>query len=302
MLWLPAEVLLKGTIMADNKLFEGKVRAIFSAGDDKLLIVTTDRISAYDVIMPTPIKDKGIILNSLSMFWFDLTRDVIKNHVITTDIAEYPEPYKNDESLKGRSMLVKKLKMIPFECIVRGYITGSAWESYQKDGTVCGHKVAPGLVESDKFPEPLFTPSTKAAEGHDINVDYEYMANELGDELASKLRDKTIEIYKLCADYAAKHGIIIADTKLEFGLDENGELVLGDEVLTPDSSRFWPAADYVPGKGQSSYDKQYLRDWLTANGYRGKVPAPELPDDVVKATRDKYVEAYEILTGKKFDA
>ena len=302
MRWLPAEVLLKGTIMADNKLFEGKVRAIFSAGEDKLLIVTTDRISAYDVIMPTPIKDKGIILNSLSMFWFDLTRDVIKNHVITTDIAEYPEPYKNDESLKGRSMLVKKLKMIPFECIVRGYITGSAWESYQKDGTVCGHKVAPGLVESDKFPEPLFTPSTKAAEGHDINVDYEYMANELGDELASKIRDKTIEIYNICADWAAKHGIIIADTKLEFGLDENGDLVLGDEVLTPDSSRFWPAADYVPGKGQSSYDKQYLRDWLTANGYRGKVPAPELPDDVVKATRDKYVEAYEILTGKKFDA
>ena len=302
MRWLPAEVLLKGTIMADNKLFEGKVRAIFSAGDDKLMIVTTDRISAYDVIMPTPIKDKGIILNSLSMFWFDLTKDVIKNHVITTDIAEYPEPYKNDASLKGRSMLVKKLKMIPFECIVRGYITGSAWESYQKDGTVCGHKVAPGLVESDKFPEPLFTPSTKAAEGHDINVDYEYMANELGDELASKIRDKTIEIYNICADWAAKHGIIIADTKLEFGLDENGDLVLGDEVLTPDSSRFWPAADYVPGKGQSSYDKQYLRDWLTANGYRGKVPAPELPDDVVKATRDKYVEAYEILTGKKFDA
>ena len=288
--------------MADNKLFEGKVRAIFSAGDDKLLIVTTDRISAYDVIMPTPIKDKGIILNSLSMFWFDLTRDIVKNHVITTDIAEYPEPYKNDESLKGRSMLVKKLKMIPFECIVRGYITGSAWESYQKDGTLCGHKVASGLVESDKFPEPLFTPSTKAAEGHDINVDYEYMANELGEEHASKLRDKTIEIYKLCADYAAKHGIIIADTKLEFGLDENGELVLGDEVLTPDSSRFWPAADYVPGKGQSSYDKQYLRDWLSNNGYKGKVPAPELPADVVKATRDKYVEAYEILTGKKFEA
>ena len=302
MRWLPAEVLLKGTIMADNKLFEGKVRAIFSAGDDKLLIVTSDRISAYDVIMTTPIKDKSIILNSLSMFWFDLTKDVIKNHVITTDIAEYPEPYKNDESLKGRSMLVKKLKMIPFECIVRGYITGSAWESYQKDGMVCGHKVAPGLVESDKFPEPLFTPSTKAAEGHDINVDYEYMANELGDELASKIRDKTIEIYNICADYAAKHGIIIADTKLEFGLDENGELVLGDEVLTPDSSRFWPAADYVPGKGQSSYDKQYLRNWLSNNGYKGKVPAPELPADVVKATRDKYVEAYEILTGRKFEA
>jgi phosphoribosylaminoimidazole-succinocarboxamide synthase len=224
--------------MPDNKLFEGKVRAIFTAGDDKLLIVTTDRISAYDVIMPTPVEGKGKILNSLSMFWFDLTKNIVKNHVITTDINKYPEPFKGDESLRDRSMLVKKLKMIPFECIVRGYITGSAWESYQKDGTVCGHKVAPGLVESDKFPEPLFTPSTKAAEGHDINVDYEYMARELGSELASKIRDKTIEIYKTCADYAAKHGIIIADTKLEFGLDENGELVLGDEVLTPDSSRF----------------------------------------------------------------
>lgn len=287
--------------MSENKLFEGKVRAVFAASEDSLLIVTTDRISAYDVIMPTPIEGKGKILNSLSMFWFDLTKDVIKNHVITTDIEKYPEPFKGDETLRDRSMLVKKLKMIPFECIVRGYITGSAWESYQKDGTVCGHKVAAGLVESDKFPEPLFTPSTKAAEGHDINVDYDYMARELGEKLASQLRDKTIEIYKTCADYAAKHGIIIADTKLEFGLDENGELVLGDEVLTPDSSRFWPAKDYKPGRGQSSYDKQYLRDWLTANGFKGKTPAPELPADVVAATKAKYVEAYEILTGKKFD-
>lgn len=287
--------------MPDNKLFEGKVRAIFAAGEDKLLIVTTDRISAYDVIMPTQIEGKGKILNSLSMFWFDLTKDVIKNHIITTDIDKYPEPFKGDESLRGRSMLVKKLKMVPFECIVRGYITGSAWESYQKDGSVCGIKVAEGLVESDKFHEPLFTPSTKAEEGHDINVSYEYMARELGDELASKMRDKTIEIYKICAEYALKHGIIIADTKLEFGLDENGELVLGDEVLTPDSSRFWPAADYKPGCGQSSYDKQYLRDWLSSNGFKGKTPAPELPAEVVAATKAKYVEAYEILTGKKID-
>ncbi|MCI8387529.1 MAG: phosphoribosylaminoimidazolesuccinocarboxamide synthase [Clostridiales bacterium] len=283
-----------------DKLFEGKVRAIYEAGEN-LLIVTTDRISAYDVIMPTPIEGKGKILNALSMFWFDLTKDVIKNHVITTDINEYPEPFKGDESLRDRSMLVKKLKMIPFECIVRGYITGSAWESYQKDGTVCGHKVAAGLVESDKFPEPLFTPSTKAEEGHDINVDFEYMEREIGTELATKLRDKTIEIYKICADYAAEHGIIIADTKLEFGLDENGELVLGDEVLTPDSSRFWPAADYKPGQGQSSYDKQYLRDWLSANGHKGVSPAPELPADVVAKTRAKYVEAYEIITGNKFE-
>ena len=282
-------------------LFEGKVRKIFAAGDDALLIVTTDRISAYDVIMPTPIDGKGKILNQLSLFWFDLTKDVVKNHVITTDIDKYPEPFKGDKTLEGRSMLVKKLKMIPFECIVRGYITGSAWESYEKDGTVCGHKVAPGLIESDKFPEPIFTPSTKASEGHDINVDYEYMANELGEELASKVRDTTIAVYKKCADYARERGIIIADTKLEFGLDENGELVLGDEVLTPDSSRFWSVANYKPGQGQSSYDKQYLRDWLTANGLRGKTPAPELPADVVANTRAKYVEAYEMLTGKKFN-
>ena len=284
--------------MSDNKLFEGKVRAIYEAGEN-LLIVTTDRISAYDVILPTPIDGKGKILNSLSMFWFELTKDVVKNHVITTDIDKYPEPFRGDESLRDRSMLVKKLKMIPFECIVRGYITGSAWESYEKDGTVCGHKVAEGLVESDKFPEPLFTPSTKAAEGHDINVDYEYMARELGDELASRIRDVTIAVYKRCADYAAARGIIIADTKLEFGLDEKGELVLGDEVLTPDSSRFWSAAEYKPGQGQSSYDKQYLRNWLTDNGYRGK--SVELPAEVVERTREKYVEAYEMITGRKFE-
>lgn len=286
--------------MKDEKLFEGKVRKIYGAGNDRLLIVTTDRISAYDVIMPTPVPDKGRILNSLSIFWFGLTADIIKNHYITSDISEYPEPYKNDKSLEGRSMLVKKLKMLPFECIVRGYITGSAYESYSKDHTVCGQRIDEELVESEKFASPIFTPSTKAEEGHDINVNYDYMKNEIGAELAGKLRDKTIEIYKRCADYAEKRGIIIADTKLEFGLDENGELVLGDEVLTPDSSRFWPRADYIPGRAQSSYDKQYLRDWLTANGMRGKSPAPVLPDEVIAKTREKYVEAYEMLTGKKF--
>ncbi len=281
-------------------LFEGKVRKIFAAGDDALLIVTTDRISAYDVIMPTPIDGKGKILNKLSLFWFDLTKDVVKNHVITTDINKYPEPFKGDKELEGRSMLVKKLKMIPFECIVRGYITGSAWESYEKDGTVCGHKIALGLVESAKFPEPIFTPSTKEEHGHDINVDFEYMEKELGTELATKVKDATIAVYKKCADYALSRGIIIADTKLEFGLDENGELVLGDEVLTPDSSRFWSVEKYKVGESQSSYDKQYLRDWLTANGLRGKTPAPELPADVVANTRAKYVEAYEMITGQKF--
>lgn len=281
-------------------VFEGKVRSVHEAGTDKLLMVTTDRISAYDVIMPTPIPDKGKILNQLSIFWFSFTEKIVKNHFITEDINRYPEPFCGDESLRGRSMLVKKLKMLPFECIVRGYISGSAWESYQKDGTVCGVKMPAGLRESDPFPEPIFTPSTKAEEGHDINVSYDYMADALGEELASKLRDKTIEVYTTCADYAAEHGIIIADTKLEFGLDESGELVLADEVLTPDSSRFWPASAYQPGKSQMSYDKQYLRDWLTENGFRGKTPAPELPPDVVEATRAKYAEAYEILTGKPF--
>jgi len=285
----------------NEKLFEGKVRAIYEADADSLLIVTTDRISAYDVIMPTLIPEKGVILNSLSEFWFDLTKDTVKNHLITSDVNKYPGSFCGDKDLVGRSMLVKKLKMLPFECIVRGYISGSAWESYQKNGTVCDMPIRAGMKESDKFDEPIFTPSTKAAEGHDINVSYDYMANELGTELATKVRDKTIEVYSLCADYAAKRGIIIADTKLEFGLDENGELVLGDEVLTPDSSRFWPASEYESGRSQASYDKQYLRDWLTANGHRGVSPAPELPADVVAATRAKYVEAYEMITGKKFD-
>lgn len=281
-------------------VFEGKVRSIHDAGKDRLLMVTTDRISAYDVIMPTMIPDKGKILNQLSIFWFSLTENIVKNHFVTDDILKYPGPFLGDENLRGRSMLVKKLKMLPFECIVRGYISGSAWESYQKNGTVCGIRMPEGLRESDPFPMPVFTPSTKAEEGHDMNVSYEYMANALGSEMASRLREKTLEVYTTCAEYALRRGIIIADTKFEFGLDENGELVLADEVLTPDSSRFWPAAEYCPGKTQMSYDKQYLRDWLTENGFRGKSPAPELPQVVVDATRAKYIEAYEVLTGKKF--
>jgi len=284
--------------MSVEKLFEGKVRAIYEADDKTLLIVTSDRISAYDVIMPTAIPDKGRILNGLSEFWFDYIKDILPSHFITSDVSAYPGQYKNDASLEGRSMLVKKLKMTPFECIVRGYITGSAWESYCKDGTVCGEKIRPGMKESEAFDEPIFTPSTKAEEGHDINVSFDYMVDKIGIELASKLRDKTIAIYKKCAAYARERGVIIADTKFEFGLDENGELVIGDEVLTPDSSRFWPADEYEVGRGQKSYDKQYLRDWLTDNGFRGK--SVELPDEVVNVTRDKYVGIYEILTGKKF--
>ncbi len=284
--------------MSVEKLFEGKVRAIYEADEKTLLIVTSDRISAYDVIMPTAIPDKGRILNGLSEFWFEYIKDILPSHFITSDVSQYPGQYKNDASLEGRSMLVKKLKMTPFECIVRGYITGSAWESYCKDGTVCGEKIREGMKESEAFDEPIFTPSTKAEEGHDINVSFDYMVDKIGLELASKLRDKTIAIYKKCAAYARERGVIIADTKFEFGLDENGELVIGDEVLTPDSSRFWPADEYEVGRGQKSFDKQYLRDWLTDNGFRGK--SVELPDEVVNVTRDKYVGIYEILTGKKF--
>ena len=288
---------------AQQKLFEGKVREIYNTGDDDktLLIVTTDRISAYDVIMPTAVPDKGKILNAISEFWFDYIEKTmgkeIKNHLVTSDIYKFQPPFAGDESLKGRAMLVKKLKMLPFECIVRGYISGSAWDTYSADGTVCGEKMEAGLLESSKFARPVYTPSTKAEEGHDINVSFDYTVEMLGRELAEKVRDIAVKVYSVCADYAAGRGVIIADTKFEFGLDEDGELVLGDEVLTPDSSRFWNANEYAPGTSQPSYDKQYLRDWLTDNGHRGISPAPELPEAVVKATRDKYLEVYRLLSG-----
>lgn len=278
----------------------GKVREIYSVDDKSLLIVTTDRISAFDVIMPTPVENKGKILNALSEFWFNYTRDIIPNHMITTKLSEFPAPACDCPEFEGRAMLVKKLKMLPIECIVRGYITGSGWESYQKNGTVCGIKLPEGLQECQKLDEPIFTPSTKAAEGHDENISFEKMCEIIGTDLATKVRNATINVYKTCADYAAAHGIIIADTKFEFGLDENGVLTLGDEVLTPDSSRFWPAADYAVGRGQKSFDKQYLRDWLKANKLNGVEPAPELPADVVAATVAKYREAAEML-GVKLD-
>mgnify|MGYP005829553927 FL=1 len=255
-----------------RKISSGKVRDIYEVNDDSLMIVVSDRISAYDVIMPDDIKDKGVILNQLSAFWFRYVADVVPNHIISTDWNEFPEEFRKEE-FKGRSMWVKKLKMLPVECIVRGYITGSGWADYQKTGTICGMPLPEGLQESQKLPEPLFTPSTKAELGeHDENISFERACEILGDELAAKVRDKTIEVYKKCADYALTKGIILADTKLEFGLDENGELVLGDEVLTPDSSRFWAQDTYEVGRGQDSFDKQYLRDWLQNNGYKGSAP------------------------------
>lgn len=281
-----------------KKISSGKVREIYEVDDDKLLLVVSDRISAFDYILPSPVPNKGKILNQISAFWFDFIKDIIPNHVISTNSKDFPEEFQTEE-FEGRSMLVKKLKMIPVECIVRGYITGSGWKSYQADGTVCGITLPEGLQESEKLPEPIFTPTTKAAEGHDENISFEEVCQLIGEDLAKELRAKTIEIYSKCAEYAATKGVIIADTKFEFGVDENGTLVIGDEVLTPDSSRFWPANDYEVGRGQKSFDKQYLRDWMKSTGYDPEAGIP-IPNEVINTTVNKYKEAYKILTGKEF--
>ena len=280
---------------------EGKVRELYDA-DDSLIMVATDRISAFDHILQNDIVDKGVVLTQMSKFWFDFTSDVVPNHMISTDVNDMPEFFRN-EKFEGRSMMCRKLEMLPLECIVRGYITGSGWASYQECGEVCGIKLPEGLQDSQQLPEPIFTPSTKAEIGdHDENISYEKSIEVLerdypghGEEYASKVRDLTIAVYKKCADYAREHGIIIADTKFEFGLDENGEIVLADEVLTPDSSRFWPLEGYEVGKSQPSYDKQFVRDWLKANPDSDY----KLPQDVIDKTIAKYKEAYTLLTGKE---
>ena len=287
--------------MKEYKPFKsGKVREVYDAGDS-IIMVATDRISAFDHIFQNKITQKGEVLTKMSKFWFDLTADILPNHMISIDNNDMPEFFQQDE-FKGNSMKCKKLTMIPMECIVRGYITGSGWESYKKDGTICGIKLPEGLKESDKLPEPIFTPSTKAEIGdHDENVSFEqgieYVEKVFpgkGREYVTKIRDYTIAIYKKCADYAREHGIIIADTKFEFGLDEEGNILIGDEMLTPDSSRFWPVEGYEPGKSQPSYDKQFVRDWLLANPDSNYL----LPDEIIDKTIEKYKEAYKLLTGK----
>lgn len=281
-----------------KKISSGKVREIYEVDNDKLMIVVSDRISAFDVILPSMITDKGKVLNKISEFWFDFTKNVVKNHIISTNSKDFPTDFQTPE-FEGRSMLVKKLKMLPIECIVRGYITGSGWKSYLENGTVCGIKLPDGLKESEKLPEPIFTPSTKAVEGHDENISFEQTCELIGNDLAIKVRDTAIKIYSKCAEYALSKGIIIADTKFEFGLDDNGDLVLGDEVLTPDSSRFWPASEYEVGRSQKSFDKQYLRDWLKETKWDASNPTP-IPDEVIATTRAKYVDAYEMITEDKF--
>lgn len=282
---------------------EGKVREVYDNGDG-IIMVATDRISAFDVILKNKIVDKGAVLTQMSKFWFDYTSDIVPNHMISVDTKDMPEFFQT-EDYEGKCMLCKKLTMLPVECIVRGYITGSGWESYQKDGTVCGIRLPEGLKESDKLPEPIYTPTTKAEIGlHDEHITFEDTVEILeklypgkGEDYASQIRDCTLKLYVKCADYARTKGIIIADTKFEFGLDEDGNVVLADEMLTPDSSRFWPVEGYEPGKSQPSFDKQFVRDWLKANPDSDYL----LPQDVIDKTIAKYKEAYEMITGKAFD-
>ena len=276
-------------------LSSGKVREVYELGDD-LLMVASDRISTYDVIHPTPIPGKGAVLTGLSDFWFERTTAIVPNHLISVTEGVPDE-------VRGRAMVAKRLEMLPIECIVRGYITGSGWSDYQKTGSVSGIELASGLEESQQLPEPLFTPSTKAEVGHDEAINFEQAAELVGDrELTERVRDTAIELYRFAADYARSRGVILADTKFEFGLDSDGNLTVGDEVLTPDSSRYWPLEGYVVGRGQPSFDKQFVRDWATASGWDKSEPAPALPEDVVLGTTARYAEAYELITGEPLSA
>ncbi len=279
----------------------GKVRDIYDLGD-KLLFVVSDRVSAFDVIMANGIPDKGSLLTQISLFWFDWLGDAVKNHVLSADVSKYDEPFNQYvDQLENRSMLVRKTKVLPVECIVRGYITGSGWKEYVKQGTVCDIKLPQDLKQCDKLSEPLFTPSTKAEQGlHDENISPEKAVNILGKETADYVEQKSIEIYSRAAEFAASRGIILADTKFEWGVDDNGEIILIDEILTPDSSRFWPADKYQPGRDQESYDKQFVRNYLESVNFNKQPPGVELPDDVVQGTRSRYIEAYEKLSGKKY--
>jgi phosphoribosylaminoimidazole-succinocarboxamide synthase len=294
-------VLLR-TDFPDLKLHaSGKVRDVYSIGDDQLLFVASDRISAFDYILANGIPYKGQVLNQISLFWFDYLADIVPNHLITADVNQYPESVrKYADQLRGRSMLVRRGDMFPVECVVRGYISGSAWKEYKATGKVSGITLPAGLKESDQFPEPIFTPSTKATTGHDENISFDQMCDLVGVENASHLRDLTLRVYKKAAAFALHRGIIIADTKFEFGRTAHG-ITLADEVLTPDSSRFWPADKYAPGRAQDSYDKQYVRDYLEEIHWNKQPPAPGLPPEVARRTSEKYLEAYFQLTGHKLD-
>jgi phosphoribosylaminoimidazole-succinocarboxamide synthase len=287
------EIKLKGI----TPFKEGKVRSVYDMGD-ALLIVVTDRISAFDYILPNGIPFKGMVLTKLSEYWFDFTEDIVENHIITTDVEKYPASLKPfADCLRGRSMLVKKARLVPIECVVRGYLAGSGWKEYQTSGTICGRKLEEGYWESCKLTEPIFTPSTKAEEGHDENISIARMYDLAGKEIGEKLEEYSLKIYKKCSEKALKSGIIIADTKFEFGMYE-GKMIVIDEMLTPDSSRFWPQASYAPGRPQDSFDKQYVRDYLESIAWNKQPPVPTLPDEVVRKTSEKYLEAYKRITGQ----
>ena len=285
-------------------LARGKVRELYAVDDEHLLLVASDRLSAYDVVLPTAIPDKGAVLTGLSVWWFEQLADLVPGHLVSARVADFPDVLQpHAEQLRGRSMLCRRLEMVPVECVARGYLTGSGLADYRATGGICGEQLPPGLQDGSRLPEPVFTPATKAAVGdHDENVSYDAVVAQLGAELAAELRRVTLAVYGRGAELAAERGILLADTKLELGHDSSGTLTLGDEVLTPDSSRFWPADGWEPGRAQPSFDKQYVRDWLDSSGWDRTAPGPELPEDVVAATRAKYVEAYERLTGSSFDS
>lgn len=297
---MSAATLLQTSLDELPLLRRGKVRDVYSIDDDRLLIVATDRISAFDCVLPTPIERKGEVLTALSQFWFDRLGHIVANHLLTTNIAEMPEVVRlHADTLDRRSMLVKRADVFPVECVVRGYLVGSGWKDYLRTGQVCGHKLPEGLRESDELPEPLFTPSTKAEQGHDENITEDQVREIIGAEATAQLRETSLRLYSEARDYARQRGIIIADTKFEFGLDKAGRLTLVDEVLTPDSSRFWPADEYAPGRSQPSFDKQFVRDYLETLNWDKKPPAPAIPPEVAAATTSRYLDAYRLLTGRQ---
>jgi phosphoribosylaminoimidazole-succinocarboxamide synthase len=282
-----------------DHLASGKVRELYDAGDDRLLMVASDRISAFDVVLPTPIPDKGRVLTGLSLFWFDTTASIVPNHLLSARLEDFPADAR-DRALAGRAMLVRRLEMLPIECVVRGYLAGSGWKDYAATGSVCGHRLPPDLRQADRLPRPIFTPATKALSGHDENITADQAREVVGEERYAEVEAVCIALYQHAAAHASARGVIVADTKFELGLDEDGTLVLGDEVVTPDSSRFWPADRYAPGTSPPSFDKQYVRDWLETLDWDKTAPGPELPEEVAAGTADRYREAYERITDTPF--